>query len=176
MLTTNRPRRTTTGYQNLLSNLRLSENDVSDLLEKGGDWPPIRRDVPASSLVELLVRVREDRIQLHAERKGYKAQIAAFKKEQTSWAERGVRAEEAEKKVVYLEKEALERARISKIILKENDELRCRVPFSRRSAILTNTSHYSRFGTRVLQLDQDVTVLETEKNRCISTVLSPPSP
>ncbi|BGP36527.1 hypothetical protein JCM10449v2_000428 [Rhodotorula kratochvilovae] len=41
-------------YHDLVANLRLSDDDVSTLLSEGADWPPIRAQMPSSSLVDLL--------------------------------------------------------------------------------------------------------------------------
>ncbi|GJN92267.1 hypothetical protein Rhopal_005297-T1 [Rhodotorula paludigena] len=56
-------------YQDLLLNLRLSEEDVTMLLAEGNGWPPIRAELSDSSIIDLLWLLSDKQVEREDERR-----------------------------------------------------------------------------------------------------------
>jgi hypothetical protein len=173
-------RRSDTRYTDLLTNLRLSKSDVKDLLREGPNWPSIRREVPSSSLVDLLNILHADRVKVAYEKTTFETRIATFEAEKATLEKRVEAAEQALKTPPVVAPTngngmntptSMSRSRSSSRsgeladeISRERDRLRLEVDSARRE----------REGERekVLQLRERVLALETSCTFCSSTFSS----
>ncbi|GAA6031964.1 hypothetical protein JCM8097_003364 [Rhodosporidiobolus ruineniae] len=81
-------------YHDLLANLRLSEDEVTTLLEEGSDWPPVRGDV-RMGLVDLFWLLDDQKTELDDEKAVHRAKVAELQ-EQVKREKKRADAAEAE--------------------------------------------------------------------------------
>ncbi|GAA6006578.1 hypothetical protein JCM10207_004981 [Rhodosporidiobolus poonsookiae] len=68
-------------YRDLLENLRLSEDDVSTLLQEGADWPPVRAQMRSSSLIDLLWLLNDEQDEAEDDKKELQTKIARLEQD-----------------------------------------------------------------------------------------------
>lgn len=98
-------------YHELLGNLRLSEDDVSNLLANGSDWPPVRASLTDSSLIDLLWLLNDQQDEAEEERQALGEKVARLETEvakQKKRAEAAIAASYRGEKSVLVDLEGME--------------------------------------------------------------------